>query len=158
MQSVENSPDWSSTAVFITFDDCGCFYDQVPPPKAPDGTQEGPRMPLIIVSPYAKPGYTDTTPASFASILAYTEHTFGLPPLEENDAQAYDFSGAFNYSQAPLRSARMVTRPLPVLGATPPPDPGHAGRSNLAQHVNRGTVQATPGRARRVRDGGHLLR
>ena len=113
VQSVENSPDWSSTAVFITFDDCGCFYDQVPPPKAPDGTQEGPRMPLIIVSPYAKPGYTDTTSANFASILAYTEHTFGLAPLAENDAQAYDFSNAFDYSQTPLHPVQMVTRPLP---------------------------------------------
>lgn len=70
-------------------------------------------MPLIIVSPYAKPGYTDTTPASFASILAYTEHTFGLAPLATNDAQAYDFSSAFNYFQVPLRPARMVSRPLP---------------------------------------------
>jgi phospholipase C len=113
VNAVGKGPDWFSTAVFITFDDCGCFYDQVPPPKAPDGTQNGPRVPLIIVSPYAKPGYTDTTPASFASILAYTEHTFGLAPLTKNDAQAYDFSGAFNYSQVPLRPARMVTRPLP---------------------------------------------
>jgi phospholipase C len=38
-------PDWSSTAVFITFDDCGCFYDQVPPPLDPAGAPEGPRVP-----------------------------------------------------------------------------------------------------------------
>jgi phospholipase C len=113
VNAVEAGPDWSSTAIFITFDDCGCFYDQVAPPKAPDGTQEGPRVPLIIVSPYAKPGYSDTTPASFASILAYTENNFGLAPLGVNDAQAYDLSGAFDYSQAPLRPAHMVTRKLP---------------------------------------------
>jgi hypothetical protein len=53
------------------------------------------------------------SPASFASILAYTEHTFGLAPLAKNDAQAYDFSNAFNYSQTPLHPAQMVTRPLP---------------------------------------------
>jgi phospholipase C len=109
---VEAGPDWSSTAVFITFDDCGCFYDQVAPPKAPDGTQEGPRVPLIIVSPYAKPGYTDTRSASFASILAYTEKNFGLAPLGVNDAQAYDLSRAFDYSQTPLPPAHMVTRKL----------------------------------------------
>jgi phospholipase C len=61
VSAVENGPDWASTAIFITFDDCGCFYDQVPPPVGPDGTQEGPRLPLIIASPYVKAGYTDTT-------------------------------------------------------------------------------------------------
>ena len=112
--AVMNGPDWSSTAVFITFDDCGCFYDQVPPPLDPAGAQEGPRVPLIIVSPYARPAYTDTQATTFAGILAYTEHTFGLAPLGVNDAQAYDFSDAFNYSQLPLKRAPMVHRPLPA--------------------------------------------
>jgi phospholipase C len=112
--AAERSPDWSSTAVFITFDDCGCFYDQVPPPLDPAGEQEGPRMPLIIVSPYARPGYTDTQATTFAGILTYTEHTFGLAPLGVNDAQAYDFSNAFNYSQPPLKRVPMVHRRLPA--------------------------------------------
>ncbi|HEV2376244.1 MAG TPA: alkaline phosphatase family protein, partial [Streptosporangiaceae bacterium] len=49
VSEIEDGPDWNSTAVFITFDDCGCFYDQVPPPLNAQGTQEGPRVPLIIV-------------------------------------------------------------------------------------------------------------
>jgi hypothetical protein len=53
--AVEHGPDWRSTAVFITWDDCGCFYDQVRPGVNPDGTAQGPRVPLIIVSPYARP-------------------------------------------------------------------------------------------------------
>lgn len=114
VSAVENGPDWSSTAVFVTFDDFGGFYDQVPPPVNPDLTREGPRTPLIIVSPYAKPGYTDTTATTFAGILAYTEQDFGLSPLGPNDQQAYPFTNAFNYSQAPLKPARMVTRPLPA--------------------------------------------
>jgi phospholipase C len=113
VQSVENGPDWSSTAIFITFDDFGGFYDQVPPPVNPDGTQEGPRLPLIIVSPYAKPGFTDNTQASFAGILKYTEDNFGLTALTANDASAYDFGDAFNYSQAPLKPVQMTTRTLP---------------------------------------------
>jgi phospholipase C len=108
------SPEWSSTVLFITYDDCGCFYDQVPPAINPDGTRQGPRSPLIIVSPWAKPGYTDTTPTTFAGILAFTEHTFGLAPLDANDAAAYGFSRAFNFSQAPRKPARMVRRPLPA--------------------------------------------
>lgn len=113
VQSVEDGPDWSSTAVFITFDDCGCFYDQVAPPKAPDGTREGPRVPLIIVSPYARPGYTDTTAASFTSILSYTEQNFGLAPLSADDAGAYDFGNAFDYHRAPLKPVQMTNRTLP---------------------------------------------
>ena len=100
--------------MFITWDDCGCFYDQVRPGINPDGTRQGPRAPLIIVSPYAKPGYTDTTATTFAGILAYTEHTFGLAPLGVNDARAYPFTNAFNYTQAPRPPATMVTRPLPA--------------------------------------------
>jgi phospholipase C len=113
VQAAETGPDWSSTAIFITFDDFGGFYDQVPPGLNPDFTQQGPRTPLLIVSPYAKPGFTDTTRATFAGILAYTEHTFGLSPLGPNDAYAYDFANAFDYTQAPLTPAAMVHRPLP---------------------------------------------
>ena len=98
VSAIENGPDWNSTAIFITYDDCGCFYDHVAPPVNGWGIRE----PMVIVSPYAKPGYTDTTHTTFSGILAYTEHIFGLSPLGENDAQAYDFHNAFNYSQAPL--------------------------------------------------------
>jgi phospholipase C len=108
-----NGPEWSSSALFITYDDCGCFYDQGVPTHNPDGTWQGPRSPLVIVSPYARPGYTDTTHTTFAGILAYVEHTFGLPPLSPNDKAAYDFSNAFNYAQQPLRPVKMVRRPLP---------------------------------------------
>jgi phospholipase C len=115
VSSIENGPDWDSTAVLITWDDFGGFYDQVAPPARlnANGQQAGPRVPLIIVSPYARPGHTDTTPTTFAGILAYTEHTFGLPALDANDADAYDLSGAFNYAQAPLRPIPMTSRPLP---------------------------------------------
>jgi phospholipase C len=115
VRAVENGPGWSSTAIFITFDDFGGFYDQVPPPRSlnADRQQAGPRSPLIIVSPYARPGFVDTTATSFAGILAYTEHNFGLSPLAANDAAAYDFANAFNYAQAPRPPVAMVQRPLP---------------------------------------------
>ena len=57
---------------------------------------------MVIVSPYAKAGSTDSTNATFASILAFTEHTFGLAPLAANDAAAYDYANSFDYTQAPL--------------------------------------------------------
>src|SRR5579859_4144627 len=111
--AIMTGPEWKSTVLFITWDDCGCFYDQVPPPVNANGSREGPRIPLVIVSPYARPAYTDTTSASFASILAYVEHTYGLAALGVNDAHAYDLSGAFNYGQAPLKPIPMVNRPVP---------------------------------------------
>jgi phospholipase C len=123
-RAVMNGPDWKSTALFITYDDCGCFYDQVPPGANPDGTAQGPRSPLLIVSPYARPGFTDSTPTSFAGILAYTEQTLGLHSLSKNDASAYDFANAFNYNQKPLAPIRTVQRPLPASARhLPPPDP-----------------------------------
>jgi len=111
--AVMNGPEWRSTVLFITWDDCGCFYDQVRPGINPDGTAEGPRSPLIIVSPFAQPGFTDTNAASFAGILSFTEHNFGLSPLGPNDGQAYPFFNDFNFHQAPLRPVHMIYRKWP---------------------------------------------
>lgn len=97
----------------------GGFYDSVPPGLNPDGTQQGPRVPLLIVSPYAIPAHTDSTSATFMSILAYTEQTFGLAPLSANDASAYAFGNAFNYSQTPLLPVAMQMSKLPP-GANAP--------------------------------------
>jgi phospholipase C len=107
VSAVENGPDWKSTALFIAYDDCGCFYDHVAPP-----TKLGIRVPMVLVSPYARRGFTDSTVASFSSMMAFTEHTFGLRPLTSADGNAYDYSNAFNYSQAPLPAVPMVQRPL----------------------------------------------
>ena len=108
VSAIQNGPNWDSTAIFITYDDCGCFYEHVPPGTNPDNSRQGPREPMVIVSPYAKAGYTDSTPASFASILAYVEHNFGLPALTANDAGAYDYANSFDYNQVPLGGAKLT--------------------------------------------------
>lgn len=113
VSAVQSGPEAASTAVFITYDDCGCFYDHVAPGVNPDGTRQGIRMPMVIVSPYAKKGFTDSTPATFASILAFTEHTLGLAPLSQNDAQAYDYSDSFDFTQTPLAPTPMVSTSIP---------------------------------------------
>ncbi len=95
---MSNPVEWSSTAIFITYDDCGCFYDHVPPPTKALGI----RLPMVIVSPYAKQGFVDHNDASFASILAFTEHIFGLPRLNKVDGAAYDYFQSFNFAQKPL--------------------------------------------------------
>jgi phospholipase C len=108
--AIERGANWSSTAIFIAYDDCGCLYDHVPPPSSGMGV----RVPMVIVSPYAKAGYTDSATASYMSMLAYTEHTFGLPPLSQNDGTAYDYANSFDYSQAPLPPVGMTTTPVPT--------------------------------------------
>jgi phospholipase C len=107
VSSIESGPDWLSTAIFIAYDDCGCFYDHVSPPPG-----LGIRIPMVIVSPYAKSRYTDSNQASIASLLAFTEHNFGLPALGRTNADAYDFSNAFNYGQSPLAKVQMTHSPL----------------------------------------------
>ena len=109
VSAIENGPQWDSTAIFITWDDCGCFYDHVAPPS-----YAGIREPMIIVSPYAKAGYTDSSLTTFNGILAYTENAFGLQPLSSADQFAYDYSNSFDYTQTPLPGISMVNRKVPA--------------------------------------------
>jgi phospholipase C len=96
VNAVMNGPDWNSTAIFITYDDCGCFYDHVAPPAG-----AGIREPMVIVSPCAKSAYTDhNTAYAGESTMAFIEHTFNLPSLVSGgDGSAYDFNQSFDFSQ-----------------------------------------------------------
>ena len=94
--AIQASPDWSSTAIFITYDDCGCFSDHVNPLQY--NPSWGIRVPMVIVSPYAKLGYTDSAPTTFAGTLAFAEHTFGIPALNSTDGTAYDYRGSFCFN------------------------------------------------------------
>jgi len=109
MTALMNGPEWSSTVVFLTYDDCGCFFDHVPPPS-PD---LGIRVPMVVISPFARPGFTDSTVASYASLLAFAEHVWGIAPLTTKDATAYDFTNLFNFNQASNPPVKMVHTPVP---------------------------------------------
>ena len=105
------SPFWDSTAIFITWDDWGGWYDPVAPPQI-DNMGFGFRVPLIIVSPYAKTGYVSHNTHEFSSFLKYTEETFGLPSLGTRDVYADDFSDCFDYTQTPQPYVQIpVTQP-----------------------------------------------
>jgi phospholipase C len=116
VSAIQAGPDWSSTAIFITYDDCGCFYDHVAPP-----TGWGIRVPAVIVSPYAKLGYTDNTPSTVASVLAFIEHDFNIPPLNRTDGTAKDLMTSFCFTGPPqctpagLAPVRMPLRPISPL-------------------------------------------
>jgi phospholipase C len=124
VNAVESGPEWASTAVFITWDDCGCFYDHVAPPAG-----LGIRVPMLIVSPYPASSHRDSTTASFASVLAFTESAFGLPPIAGAtwDSRAYNYLGSFNFSQPPRSPVRVGMSPIsPAMRQAvqaSPPDP-----------------------------------
>ena len=80
IDEIEQSPIWNSTAVTITWDDSGGYFDQVAPPVL-DGVQSGFRLPLIVVSPYAKEDYISNTVLTHASILAFIDYNWELPAL-----------------------------------------------------------------------------
>ena len=107
VQALMAGPQWGSTALFVTYDDCGCFYDHVPPPAG-----LGIRIPMVIISPFAKLAFTDSNVASFTSLLAFVEHTFGLAPLSSGDAEAYDYADSFDYTQRPLPPIHLAVHPL----------------------------------------------
>ena len=77
VNAVERSSYWGQTAIIVTWDDWGGFYDHVGPRSEPIGNPNGwgMRVPMIVISPYAKPGYVDKTPRSQASILHFIETT-----------------------------------------------------------------------------------
>jgi len=108
VSAIEHGPDWRSTAIFITYDDCGCFYDHVPPPPG-----LGIRTPMVVVSPWVKAHKVDSHVASIASMLAFTERAFDLPALTGRDAAAYGYRRAFDFTQRPLRPVRMVHTRVP---------------------------------------------
>jgi phospholipase C len=118
INAIMRGPDWDRTAIFITWDDFGGFYDHVKPPFL-DAFGLGPRMPLLVISPYAKPGYVDHTTYEFSSMLAFIEKRWDLPPLTKRDANANDMFGAFDWTQPPQPPLILHPRPQ-VPGAFPP--------------------------------------
>lgn len=113
LNAIMQGPDWSSTAIFLAWDDFGGFYDHVPVP-AVDIYGFGPRVPLLIISPYAIPGHISHTLYEFSSVLKFAEETFGLQPLTERDRDAHDMQDSFNYTQAPNPPLVLPQRSCPV--------------------------------------------
>jgi phospholipase C len=98
VNAIGNSPYWANTAIFITWDDWGGFYDHVAP-QIINSYEYGFRVPLIIISPYARRGYISHVTHDFGSILHFIENTYGLGSLGFADALADDFSDCFDFDQ-----------------------------------------------------------
>jgi phospholipase C len=128
------SPDWSSTAIFLAWDDWGGFYDGVVPP-AIDQNGYGLRVPAMVISPYAKHGFIDHQTLSSDAYLKFIEDDFlgggrldpetdrrpdPRPDVRENAPQLGNLVEDFNFSQAPRPPLLLATNPPTDSPSIPP--------------------------------------
>lgn len=123
INALMQSDYWDKSAILFTMDDFGGWYDHVPPPRqygcdssAPYGL--GFRLPLIVISPFAKPGFIFSEVSEQASIPKFIETIFGAPPLSSldpaaQDGQANDLMNAFDFTQTPLTPLVLSERTCP---------------------------------------------
>ena len=108
IQAIMNSKVWEDCVVFVTYDECGGFFDHAVPPVfnadqfngfgAEDGYGPGPRTPAIVISPFARRKFVDhTLYQTDMSIARFLERRFNLPPLTPRIGRANDFTNALNF-------------------------------------------------------------
>jgi len=100
INDIMKSQYWSSSAIVVTWDDYGGWYDNASPPQV-DQYGFGFRVPALIISPFARHGFVDSTLSEFASTLKLIETLFNVPSLTARDANASDLLEAFNFNQSP---------------------------------------------------------
>lgn len=124
VNAIGSSPYWQHTAIFITWDDWGGWYDHVPPPIY-DSYEYGFRVPLIVVSPYARAAYVSHAVHDFGSILKFIEKNFNLTSLGYADSRADDLSDCFDFAQTPLQFRAVPAKRDAqfFLNHTSPPEP-----------------------------------
>ena len=115
-------PQWKEMAIVLTWDDWGGFYDHVAPPvhKCKNGEifQQGFRLPLLVISPYAKKGYVLKTPTEQASVPRLVEELWGLPFMTARDPNARDGTAgslmdAFDFQQSARAPITVAKRTCP---------------------------------------------
>jgi len=125
VNEIMQSPYWKDTAILFTMDDFGGWYDHVPPPRQYGGSAAAPyglglRLPLLVISPYARPGFVFKEVADHASIARFLERVFHAPTTlhaldpAAQDAVANDLFGAFDFAQAPLPPLVLTPRACPL--------------------------------------------
>lgn len=108
---------WKDTAIIVTWDEWGGFYDNVSPPRTGPAGQ-GVRVPAIAISPYARPGFVSHTTYEFGSVLKFVEQTFNVPPLGPasagyTDSNTNSIVDSFDFKQKPLAFKR-IPAPYPA--------------------------------------------
>jgi phospholipase C len=117
VNKVMDGPMWDHTAIFITWDEWGGLYDHVEPPKI-DPWELGFRVPMLVISPYAKKGYIDDAFGEFSSPLRFVSDNWGLDHLTERIRTSHNYEHIFDFDQKPR-----------------PPDPGPKVKATSKFHV-----------------------
>ncbi len=112
VNAVAHSVYWDSTAIFVTYDESGGFWDHVAPPVS---TGYGARTPMIIISPYARRGVFGQQTTN-VSILSFMQKLWNLPPLTALNASQNNLFSAFDFSQAPLAAPSVPVAPADTIG------------------------------------------
>jgi phospholipase C len=118
LNALMQSQYWKDTAVFLTWDDYGGFYDHVFPPDV-DAFGYGPRVPMIVISPYAKPSHISHVEYDFTSVLKFIEARWGMMHMTVRDRHADNMRDAFDFNQTPNEP---LVIPVPA-GLSYPPAP-----------------------------------
>jgi phospholipase C len=133
INSIMNSPNWDSTAIFLSWDDWGGFYDHVQPPNV-DQNGFGLRVPGIVISPYARQGYIDHQAMSHDAYIKFIEDDFlgsqrldpatdgrpdPRPDVREDQPQVGDLTADFDFTQTPRPREILSTCPATDLTPTP---------------------------------------
>jgi phospholipase C len=115
INSLIESPEWKSSAFLLSYDEWGGWYDHVKPPQI-DKYGYGFRVPALLVSPYAKRGFIDSTQLDYTSILHFIEQNWNLKPLTSRDAHAHGIAAGLDFQQVPrpgvLTASTRTSTPL----------------------------------------------
>ncbi len=119
---IQASKVYKHSVIFITYDEHGGMWDHVKPPQV-DSWGPGLRVPLTVVSPFVKQGFIDHTQYETSSVLSFIEHLYGLPPLNDHDANATPPTAPFE-GQPDLivraQTGQAVNYTLPAYGKPSP--------------------------------------
>ncbi len=133
IDTIMQSPDWNSTAIFLAWDDWGGMYDHLKPPRV-DLEGYGLRVPALMISPYARKGYVDHQTLSFDAYAKFIEDDFlggqrlnpktdgrpdPRPDVRENARQLGNLINEFNFSQTPRKPVMLPVCPKTGLKPTP---------------------------------------
>jgi phospholipase C len=104
VNAIGQSPYWQNTAILVLWDDWGGWYDHQPPSSIRDSYEYGLRVPMIVISPYAKPAYISHVNHDFGSILKFVETVFDLGEIDPSvgyaDSRSDDLSDCFDFGQS----------------------------------------------------------
>jgi phospholipase C len=157
INAIMRSPDWPSTAIFLSWDDWGGFYDHVAPPRV-DENGYGLRVPGLVISPYARRGYVDHRTLSFDAFMRFIEDDFlggerldpqtdgrpdPRPDVRETAPQLADIAADFDFAQAPR--APLILPLQPRTDLIEPPRPAVTARARQLRQAVVGAVAAQLG-------------